>query len=100
MIAKNMAMFKEWKAYIKMKIIFVLGWWDYDCFFRNLMLLCWFYEKTALGDMISCSSLFDVYLAVLLPYTVSKSQLSTLPLCMASLLANGANIYAGIVANI
>lgn len=26
MIAKNVAMFKEWKAYIKMKIIFVLGW--------------------------------------------------------------------------
>lgn len=26
MILKNMAMFKEWKAYIKMRVIFVLGW--------------------------------------------------------------------------
>lgn len=61
----------------------------------TLMLLCWFYEKTALGDMISCSSFFDEYLAILLPYTVSKSQLSTLPLCMVSLLANAANHLCG-----
>lgn len=38
------------------------------------MLLFWFYEKTALGDMIPCSSLFDVYLAVLQLNNISKSQ--------------------------
>lgn len=59
----------------------------------TLMLLCWFYEKTALGDMISCSSFFDVCLTILLPYNVSKSPFSALPPCMASLLANAADIY-------
>lgn len=66
----------------------------------TLMLLCWFYEKTALGDVISRTSFFDVYLAILLPYNISKSQLGTLPLCMASWLANIANIYAVFGANI